>query len=359
MALRPAHPFDVSLGVIELTRHICDVESVSGNETTLADRVEDTLRLAPHLDVVRHGNTVAARTKGTHETRVILAGHLDTVPVADNLPARVEQGWLWGRGSVDMKGGVASHLILAVELSEPAMELTWIFYDCEEVDSSRNGLGLLHEAHPDWLEGDFAVLGEPTEAGVEGGCNGTLRMVLRARGRQAHSARPWQGHNAIHDLAPALATLQAYQPQTRVVEGLEYRESLSAVGITGGVAGNVVPDLAELTVNFRFAPDRSVEHATSHLDALFPDYEREVSDASAGARPGLDQAVAQSLVQATGLPARAKYGWTDVARFSSLGIPAVNFGPGNPNLAHTPDERVSTAELLKSHEVLARWLSSR
>ena len=351
-----AAPFDVSVGVVELTRELVDIESVSGNESELADRVEATLRAADHLEVVRVGNTVAARVQCGCDTRVIVAGHLDTVPVEGLLPARSEAGELWGRGAVDMKAGVASQLILALELDSPRVDVTWIFYDQEEVAADRNGLGHFANAHPEWMKADFAVLGEPSNAGVEGGCNGTLRMTLTAHGKTAHSARPWMGDNAIHALAPALATLQAFEPETRDVDGLAYRESLSAVGVTGGIAGNVVPDRAELTVNFRFAPDRTVADAVSYAAALFPGFDHEVTDSSPGARPGLTHPLALSLVDASGKPATPKYGWTDVARFSEMGIPAVNFGPGDAQLAHSAEERVAESEIEAAHHTLRTWL---
>jgi succinyl-diaminopimelate desuccinylase len=349
--------FDVSVGVVELTREICDVESVSGNEETLANRVEATLRQSSHLEVIRDGNTVAARTTLDKPTRVIVAGHLDTVPVEANLPSRIDGDMLVGRGSVDMKGGVASQLILAVQLDQPSVDVTWIFYDQEEIDADKNGLGRFHDNRPDWLAGDFAVLGEPSHGGVEGGCNGTLRVELRAQGIRAHSARPWMGDNAIHKLASALDTLSHFTSETRRVEGLDYKESVSAVGIRGGVAGNVVPDDAVLVVNFRFAPDRTLGDAVEYLAALFPDLELTVVDSAEGARPGLDSELAQSLVAASGQPAQPKYGWTDVARFSALGIPAVNFGPGDGAKAHAADEQVPLAQLESTHQTLRAWLS--
>lgn len=352
-----AQPFDLSVGVVELTRQLCDIESVSGSEAALADRIEATLGDASHLEVVRDGNTVAARTRAGHSRRIIVAGHIDTVPVDGTLPARLDAEALWGRGTVDMKGGVASQLILAVQLDSLPVDLTWIFYDLEEVDAARNGLGRFHRSHPDWLHADFAVLGEPSQAAVEGGCNGTLRVNLLATGQQAHSARPWKGKNAIHQLSSALVTLAEYEPETRVVDGLAYRESLSAVGISGGVAGNVIPDRATLTVNFRFAPDRTIDQAVAYVEALFPELECDVVDAAAGARPGLDTAFAQSLVEASGQPASPKYGWTDVSRFSELGIPAVNFGPGDAELAHSANEHVPISQLERAHQVLRSWLS--
>ena len=349
--------FDVSAGVVELTRALCDVESVSGHEEHLADRVEATLRTAAHLEVIRDGNTVAARTNQGAATRVIVAGHLDTVPVDHNLPSRIEGDHVVGRGSVDMKGGVASQLILAVELDRPAMDVTWIFYDQEEIEADKNGLGRFHTHHPDWLVGDFAVLGEPSHGGVEGGCNGTIRVELRSTGLRAHSARPWMGDNAIHKLSDALERLSHFTPETRTVDGLDYRESLSAVGIRGGVAGNVIPDEAVLTVNYRFAPDRSVSDAVDYVAEVFPDLELSVVDSSEGARPGLDSELALSLVAASGHDARPKYGWTDVSRFSQLGIPAVNFGPGDGALAHAPNEQVPITQLESTHQTLRDWLS--
>jgi succinyl-diaminopimelate desuccinylase len=349
--------FDVSAGVVELTRALCDVESVSGNEEHLANRVEATLRSAAHLDVIRDGNTVAARTSVGARTRVIVAGHLDTVPLDNNLPSRIEDDHVVGRGSVDMKGGVASQLILACELDHPAMDVTWIFYDQEEIEADKNGLGRFHRNHPEWLEGDFAVLGEPSLGGVEGGCNGTIRVELRATGLRAHSARPWMGDNAIHKLSDALERLSHFSPETRSVDGLDYRESLSAVGVRGGVAGNVIPDEAVLTVNFRFAPDRSVSDAVEYVADVFPGLELTVVDASEGARPGLDSQLALSLVAASGHEARPKYGWTDVSRFSELGIPAVNFGPGDGALAHAPNEKVPISQLESTHRTLRDWLS--
>lgn len=344
---------------MELARQLIDIESVSGDEQELADRVEATLRHTTHLEVIRLGNTVAARTSLGRPTRVIVAGHLDTVPIRGTLPARIEAGELWGRGSVDMKSGLASQLIAAVELTDPAMDVTWMFYDQEEVEADNNGLRHLHLAHPDWFDADFAVLGEPSNAGVEGGCNGTLRVELRAHGATAHSARPWMGDNAIHRLAEALTTLRDITPETRLVDGLRYRESLSAVGVSGGIAGNVVPDEATLTVNYRFAPDRSVDDAIDYLRGLFPQLDMVVVDQAAGARPGLDSPLAKALVEATGVEAEPKYGWTDVSRFSALGIPAVNFGPGDGALAHSATERVPLSQVESAHAVLIAWLAGQ
>lgn len=350
-------PLDLRTGVVDLTRQLCDIESVSGNERAIADAVETVLRGAAHLEVHRDGDAVVARTALGRDRRVVIAGHLDTVPVNDNLPVRSEGGELIGRGTVDMKGGVAVALALAVELAEPVADVTWIFYDHEEVEADLNGLGRLARNRPDLLEADFAILAEPTDAGIEGGCNGTLRAEVRTRGVRAHSARWWTGHNAIHDLAPALSALADYRPQTIEVDGLAYREGLNAVGIQGGVAGNVLPDAATLVVNYRFAPSRDAAEATAHVEAVFPGMEVVVTDLALGARPGLDAPLAQAFVAAVGAVPAPKYGWTDVARFAALGIPAVNYGPGDPSLAHADDERVPVAQIESVADGLRAWLT--
>ncbi len=356
---RPA--LDLTADSVAITRAICDVPSVSGDETRLADLIVEALSDAAHLEIVRDGDTVVARTHLGRDRRVVIAGHLDTVPINDNLPTRFEtidgQRYLWGRGTVDMKAGVAVQLKLALELAEPAVDLTWMWYDHEEVSAELNGLGRLARHRPELFAGDFAILGEPSNSQVEGGCNGNLRVELRAYGLRAHSARGWVGENAIHKLAPALDRLAAYQPETVEVDGLAYREGLNAVGVTGGIAGNVIPDEAMLHVNYRFAPNRSVAEAIEHVQRLFPEYELTVVDEAEGARPGLDDPLAQEFVRAVGGEAKPKYGWTDVARFSALGVPAVNFGPGDPLKAHADDERVATDQILSCERALRSWLT--
>ena len=320
------------------------------------------MRAFAHLEVTRNGDAVVARTNLGRDRRVLIAGHLDTVPVNNNLPTRVEGQFLAGRGTVDMKSGLAVQLKLAAELTEPLVDITWIWYDHEEVEADLNGLGRLARERPELLVGDFAILGEPTNAKIEGGCNGTLRVELTTRGKRAHSARAWVGINALHRAAPILSILADYEPQQVEVEGLVYRESLNAVGIRGGVAGNVIPDECTVTVNYRFAPSTSGDEAIAHVRELFGsipgvDVEFEVTDRAEGARPGLDAPLAQEFLNAVGGIAYPKYGWTDVARFSSLGIPAVNYGPGDPLLAHADDERVDTAQITECERGLRAWLT--
>lgn len=357
----------------ELTGRLCAVESVSGNETVLADAVVDVLERisagpGPDLEILRDGDTIIARTNLGLAERIVVAGHLDTVPVEDNLPpVRTHMTGenypadevIWGRGACDMKAGVAMQLATAAALTAPNRDVSWVFYDHEEVDASLNGLGRVSRNHPDWLTGDFAILGEPSNASVEGGCNGTIRVDVTTTGVRAHSARAFMGVNAIHSAAEVLTRLAEFETDTVTVDGLDYRESLSAVNIRGGVAGNVVPDECVVSVNYRFAPSKSAAEAESFLREFFTGFDVVVTDAAEGARPGLDRAIAQDFIDTLGLSPAPKLGWTDVSRFSALGVPAVNFGPGNPLYAHKSDEHVRVTEVDQATATLRSYLQGR
>ncbi|ARC56310.1 Putative succinyl-diaminopimelate desuccinylase DapE [Frondihabitans sp. 762G35] len=353
---------DVTATSIDLTRQLCDIASVSGDEKTVADEIWATLSGLPHLDLFRDGDAIVARTNLGRDKRVVIAGHIDTVPINGNVPTRSETidgvDYLWGRGTVDMKAGCAVALKLAVEVTDPVVDITWVWYDHEEVSDALNGLGRLSRLHPETLAADFAILMEPSNSSVEGGCNGNLRAEIRTRGLRSHSARSWIGENAIHRAAPILDALAAYEPRSVEVDGLVYREGLNAVGITGGVAGNVIPDECMVHINYRFAPSRSAEEAVAHIQELFGDYEVEIVDLAQGARPGLDAPLAQQFLAAVGGEAKPKYGWTDVARFAGLGIPAVNYGPGDPQKAHADDERVALHQITDCERGLRAWLTA-
>lgn len=380
MTVSPNHhaPLDLNVSMPELTRTLLDYESVSDHEKDLADAVYAALAAYPHLHLTRDGDAIIARTEFPplpgeegERTRIILAGHLDTVPLPTvegslgTVPATVreEDGEyvLYGRGATDMKGGVAVQLKLAAELTarDTDYNLTYIFYDHEEVASELSGLARLIRNHGELItDADFGVLLEPTNGTIEGGCNGTMRFFVRTRGLAAHSGRAWRGENAIHALAPALAALASYEPKTVAVEGLDYREGLNAVQISGGVAGNVIPDAAAMHVNYRFAPDKTLDEAVAHVREVFAGYELDFVDLSPAARPGLDTPLAASLIEAVGEEPQPKYGWTDVARLSEIGIPAVNFGPGDALLAHTDNEHVRFSQLTRCHADLRAWLLS-
>lgn len=347
---------------VALTVSLVDIPSESRHEGPIADAIEAALREQTHgFDIARNGNAVLARTHRDKPLRVLLAGHIDTVPVANNLPTRHDGDELHGCGTCDMKSGDAVFLHLAATVDEPAHDITLVFYDCEEIEHDANGLGRIARELPDWLHADVAILGEPTGGYIEAGCQGMLRVVVSTTGRRADSAWPWLGDNAIHKLGAVLDRLAAYRARTVDIDCCTYREGLSAVFIDGGVAGNVIPDTASVTLNFRFAPDRTVVQALEHvrgvLDGL--DVAIEQTDAAPGALPGLTTPAAAALVAAVGGKVRAKYGWTDVARFAALGIPAVNYGPGDPNLAHRTDEKVPVSQITAVAEVLRAYLTGR
>jgi succinyl-diaminopimelate desuccinylase len=346
---------DLSLPAADLTAAVVDVESVSGNEASLASLVEDALRALPHLEVLRDGDAVVARTTLGRPARVLLGGHLDTVPVAGNLPSRLDGGRLHGCGTSDMKSAIAVMLRLAT-LDSPRHDVTYVFYDNEEVEAERNGLGRLSRTARAWLDADLAILMEPTNAAVEAGCQGTLRAHVTVPGVRAHSARSWLGDNAIHKAGELLARLAAYEARRPVIDGCEYREGLNAVAVSGGVAGNVVPDACTVTVNYRFAPDRSESEAADHVREVLAPYDVVVADSAPGALPGLSAPAARAFVDAVGAVPVAKLGWTDVSRFAALGIPALNYGPGDPNLAHKADESVDVALIGECERVLREYL---
>ena len=348
---------DLTADPVALTAALVDIESVSGDEDRLATLVHEALQGCRHLTVERHGNNVVARTSLGRPGRVLLAGHLDTVPVADNLPSRLVGDLLHGCGTSDMKSGDAVLLHLAATLTDPAYDLTFVLYDNEEVEAVKNGLGYLSREHRTLLDADLAILMEPTNGQVEAGCQGTLRVRVDLTGRRAHSARSWLGDNAIHAAAPVLQRLAAHVSRDVEIDGCTYREGLQAVAIEGGVAGNVIPDACSVTINHRFAPDRSEEEALRYVETVLEGFPLTVLDSAGGALPGLDRPATRHFVEAVGETPVAKYGWTDVARFGALGIPALNYGPGDPNLAHTRNEHVDVRHITRATDVLRTYLS--
>ena len=352
-------PLDLTADTVTLTEQLVNIFSVSLDEKEIADQVEQALTGIDHLVVTRRGNTVIARTDHGRDERVVIAGHIDTVPLNDNLPARRDEEFLHGLGSCDMKAGVAVALKLAAELIEPNRDVTYIFYEAEEIEAEHNGLTKLSESDPDLMKADFAILMEPSNAVVEAGCQGTMRIDVRLGGERAHAARSWMGDNAIHKAGAVLRLLDGYQARTPVIDGMEYHEGLNAVFVKGGVAGNVIPDECVIEVNYRFAPDRDEAAAEAFLREFFAGYDVTVTDAAPGALPGLSVPAAAAFLEAVGGEANPKFGWTDVARFSGLGVPAVNFGPGDPLLAHKQEEHVPFAHIERCEQQLRTWLGER
>lgn len=332
------------------TAELVDVASVSHGEGPLTDLLEAELAAVPWLSVDRVGDNVVARTTLGRARRLVLAGHTDTVPVNGNDRARVDGDTLWGLGSADMKSGLAVMLELAITVDQPAVDVTYVFYAGEEVAAEHNGLGLLFRDRPELLAGDAAILGEPTGAALEAGCQGTLRLAVTLVGTRAHTARPWMGRNAIHRLGELLRLVAGHEPRQPIIDGCAYREALQAVLVSGGVAGNVVPDQVTLTLNHRFAPDRTAAQAAASVRALLAPVLEErdtfdLVDQAEAARPSLDHPVLAALIGRNRLAVGAKLGWTDVSRFAAHGVPAANFGPGDATVAHAADERVVRAQI--------------
>ncbi|MGH9274029.1 MAG: succinyl-diaminopimelate desuccinylase [Acidimicrobiales bacterium] len=352
-----------ALDLLARTAALVDIPSVSHDEAAIADRIEADLRALPHLSVERVGANVVARTELGRSVRVVLAGHTDTVPVNGNAAARIDGDVLWGLGATDMKGGLAVMLALAEAVPAPAVDVTFVFYAGEEVSAEHNGLGHLARDRPDLLAGDVAILGEPTDGEIEAGCQGTMKLEVTVHGARAHTARPWMGRNAVHRLGAVLRAVESFPERRPVIDGCEYREALQAVAVSGGVAGNVVPDLASVTLNRRFAPDRTPEEAEAEIRELLepvlePGDEVRLVDVAPAAAPGLGHPILRALIDDHHLPVRAKLGWTDVARFAAAGIPACNLGPGDATLAHTADERVDRAALDRTYNVLHKVLTT-
>ncbi|MGA1592504.1 MAG: succinyl-diaminopimelate desuccinylase [Candidatus Nanopelagicales bacterium] len=340
----------------ELTADLVDIPSVSLDEKNLADQVQSALEELSRLEVTRIENTLIARTNFGFDNRIVLAGHLDTVPANNNQKSQTTNEAIHGLGAVDMKGGLAVMLKLLQRVSEFKKDVTFLFYEAEEIESKYNGLEKISKTQAKLLEADFAILLEPTGAVLEMGCQGSVRFKLTIKGTRAHSARWWKGDNAIHKAQGVLEIVNSYQPRSPVIDGLTFREGLQIVGISGGVAGNVIPDSVEILLNHRFAPDRDQATAIAHLRELFADFELEIIDVAEAAPVGLNQKAIADFVKEIDLPIAPKFGWTDVARFSKLNIPAINFGPGDPHLAHHPDEMVPIADLELVYQRLISWL---
>lgn len=346
----------IDKNLAELTADLINIPSVSLSEKDLADQIQTALTALATLEVTRIENTLIAKTNFNFSSRVILAGHLDTVPANQNQEAIISQDSIFGLGAVDMKSGIAVMLKLAQVVQEFKKDVTFLFYEGEEIESKYNGLEKVAQKNPEFLLGDFAVLLEPTNAILEMGCQGSIRFKISIKGSRAHSARWWNGENAIHKAQTILEIVNNYQPRTPIIEQLTFREGLQIVAINGGIAGNVVPDLVEISLNHRFAPDRTEAQAIAHLTELFADFEIEILDVAIAAPVSLDNPLVSEFVKQIDLPLAPKFGWTDVARFSKLNIPAINFGPGDPNLAHHPQEAVEVTQLDTVFQRLSTWL---
>lgn len=339
---------------------LVSIASVSRNEAAIAHYVAEVLKRSPALDVERIGDNVIARTTGHHSTRLLVAGHLDTVP-GDASEAKIVGDQLRGVGACDMKGSLAVMLELAADPTPRSVEVTWVFYAREEISRRESGLIEIAELRPELLDCDAAVLAEPTDGHVEAGCQGSLRVLVEMSGARAHTARPYTGRNAIHRLGNVITKVASYEPRTATIDGLDFVEQLQVVDVDGGVAPNVVPDRASCTLNHRVAPDRTKEEAEAWLVSFLRDVIDDGDRVSAvdwapSAEPLLTNERLATLVSLTKVPAKGKLGWTDVATFAEMKIPATNFGAGDSELAHRSDEFVTLAQLNEFAHVLREWL---
>lgn len=339
------------------TAELINILSESHHEQELVAHLEAELRAVPWLTVDRVGDNIVARTNLGRDMRLLIGGHSDTVPANDNAVAVIDGDVLSGLGASDMKGGLAVLTELAKTVAEPAIDVTYLIYACEEVAAKYNGLTVLFAERPELVQADVALLGEPTSSMLEAGCQGTMRWKVTLKGARAHTARAWMGRNAIHRLGDLLTAISAYEPRQPVIDGCHYHEALQCVFVEGGVAGNVVPDSVTLTVGHRYAPDRTADEAEAHVSEVLAPFmedgdEMVRTDLSEAAAPGLNHPLLTSMIERNNLEVKAKLGWTDVAFFAQRGIPAANFGPADAHLAHTKDEWVSRESLDRAYSVL-------
>lgn len=343
-----------------LLADLVDIPSVTGREDAIAGFVASRLERLGTGECLRSGRAVVWRGPRRDLPLVVLAGHLDTVPAQGNEKARLAGDRLYGLGASDMKGGLAVMIALLESLDPAALrfDLAAVFYDGEEGPQADDGLGRVLGTMP-WLGGaELAVLLEPTDTAVEMGCNGVLNAEVRVSGRSAHAARPWTGVNAVERAAPWLAQIVRFPVTPVRVQGLEFRETLQVTTLAAGRARNMVPDELVVNLNHRFPPDRTTAEAEARVRALVPtDFEFHVVDRAEPGQVRLDRPWVREFVERTGRPARGKQGWTDVARFSALGVPALNFGPGLPDVCHVADEYCPTANLPRARDVLAAFLA--
>jgi succinyl-diaminopimelate desuccinylase len=326
------------------TLELVDIPSLSRHEEAIVDHVRGLMPAAPVYD----DDTVLF-----YPGRIVLAGHYDTVPEQENLPGRIEDGWVVGLGSTDMKGGVA----VMIELARAGAPFGYLFFGREELPAGESALPRFFERHG--LEADLVVMLEPTDDSIHAGCLGNLNARLVFHGTSAHSARPWTGDNAIDHAVRGLASIVGLPPVDVEIQGLVFREVLSVTGIEGGIATNVIPDRAVATLNFRYAPNLTPVEAEARLRELVGDAgELELLGNSPPAHVAVDSPLVQALRAAGGYDVHPKQAWTPVAEFAQQGLDAVNLGPGATRYAHKRDERVEIASLRRTYDALHRFIDT-
>lgn len=337
---------------------LCRIASPIGEERALCDAVTERLGRLPLAGAIRrYGDSIVVPlVRGTGRSHVVLAGHLDVVRTAHDAPPRIEGEKLYGAGAADMKSGLALMLDIAERPARPALDLTLVFYAREEGPFAENELGRVLAEDGELTRADLAIALEPSDNKLQLGCGGSLHASVAFEGRTAHSARPWQGENAIHKAAGFLARLGAVAPETELVDGLEWKNVISATMASGGRARNVIPDRFELNVNHRFGPRTSLEAAEANVSRLVAgDAEVTITDRSPSAPPSREHPLVRALADSGVLAIEPKQAWTDVARFHAAGVPAVNFGPGTQAQAHQRNEWTHLPGLATGQAILARF----
>jgi succinyl-diaminopimelate desuccinylase len=340
---------------------LCKIPSPIGEEAELCTAVADRVGKVPLASAVRrYGNSIVVPlTRGTGGPHVALVGHLDVVRTDHDAPPRIEGDKLYGPGASDMKSGLALMLDVAERGARPNVDLTLVFYAREEGPFVENELGPVLEQDDELRAASIAVCLEPSDNRLQLGCAGSVHGNVRFHGRTSHSARPWEGENAIHKAAPFLTRLAALSPRRSQIDGLEWAAVTSATLAKAGRARNIIPDLFEINVNHRFGPDRTLEQAKAHLVELAsPEGEVIFVDEAPPALPFRKHPLVEALAASGVVSVEPKQAWTDVARFSALGVPAVNFGPGVNSQAHQRNEWTSLRLLAGGRDILMRWLQA-
>jgi succinyl-diaminopimelate desuccinylase len=348
----------------ERTLALVDIPSVSRDEARIAEVVAASIPQGTFRERFAGAESLFYATdRREGRPLVVLAGHLDTIPAQDNLPGRIEAGWVVGLGATDMKGGLAVMLEFAgwIDDARPDREvdLGLLFFAREEVPLSESPLPRVFAACPELREAGLVIVLEPTDNTIQAGCLGNVVGTLTFRGESAHSARPWLGVNAIAAAAEGLVPLTRIPPQPVEIDGLVFVEVLSVTRIEGGVADNVIPDRVACRLNYRFAPSRTLAEAEARLADLVGEAgELEIASSSPPGRVAVTSPLVRRLRDAGPFDIQPKQAWTPVAQFSEEGLDAVNLGPGATHYAHRRDERVAVAELVRTFESLQRFVRS-
>lgn len=353
--------------LFDITRALIDIPSVSEDETVLLDHVKESLPTSFHA-VYDEDSVALFAQEPKRSIDVLLVGHTDTVPIADNVPAVVSNNVsagreLVGRGASDMKGGLAVMLCLAKALDSSELQsqinVGLLFFGREELPATRSALVPALKNCTSLQSAGFAILLEPTTNSVELGCQGNLNIDVSFNGLAAHSARPWLGDNAIHKAIGALAEIASASPNDVDIDGLVYREVASVTNISGGHARNVIPDNAKAQINVRYSPSLSASKAADIWTQRFADSGATITVAgnAPGALPNRQHQGVQMLIALSNQHPTPKQAWTNVADFAAIGVPAVNFGPGDPALAHCDNEAISENALIANFDVLSTFLA--